>query len=81
MSTTITINDKTKARLADYKFGDWTYDDVLTMLMNKVSIEDISAQHIEEHYRRLSEFQGISKKEFKARIKNRISPEVEFIEL
>ena len=74
MSTTITINDKTKARLADYKFGDWTYDDVLTMLMNKVSIEDISAQHIEEHYRRLSEFQGIPKKEFKARIKNRISP-------
>jgi len=74
MSTTITINDKTKARLADYKFWDWTYDDVLTMLMNKVSIEDISAQHIEEHYRRLSEFQGIPKKEFKARIKNRISP-------
>ena len=74
MSTTITINDKTKARLADYKFGDWTYDDVLTMLMNKVSIEDISAQHIEEHYRRLSEFQGIPKNEFKARIKNGISP-------
>lgn len=73
MPTTITINDKTKGRLADYKFGDWTYDDVLNMLMDRVSIEGISAEHIKEHYRRLSEFQGISKDEFKDRMKNRIS--------
>jgi transposase-like protein len=73
MPTTITISDKTKGRLADYKFGDWTYDDVLNMLMDRVSIEDVSAEHIKEHYRRLSEFQGISKEEFKARMKNSVS--------
>lgn len=73
MPTTITISDKTKGRLSDYKFGDWTYDDVLNMLMDRVSIEDISSEHIKEHYRRLSEFQGISKDEFKSRVKNSIS--------
>ena len=73
MPTTITINEKTKERLADYKFGDWTFDDVLNMLMDKVSIEDISAEHIEEHYRRLAEFNGIPKEEFKSRIRKKIS--------
>jgi hypothetical protein len=33
--TTITINERTKARLSDYKFGDWTFDNVLNMLMDK----------------------------------------------
>jgi hypothetical protein len=69
MPTTITINERTKERLSDYKFGDWTFDDVINMLMNKVSIEDISAEHIKEHYRRLANFKGISKEEFKSRIK------------
>lgn len=73
MPTTITINEKTRERLSDYKFGDWTFDDVLNMLMNKVSIEDISAEHIKEHYRRLADFKGISKEEFKSRIKKRAS--------
>ncbi len=29
MPTTITINEKTKERLSDYKFGDWIFDTVL----------------------------------------------------
>src|SRR3990170_1080146 len=73
MPTTITIKEKTKERLSDYKFGDWTFDDVLNMLMDKISIEDISAEHIREHYRRLADFKGISKEEFKSRIKKRAS--------
>lgn len=73
MPTTITINEKTKERLSDYKFGDWTFDEVLNMLMNKVSIEDVSREHIKEHYRRLADFKGISKEEFKSRIKKRAS--------
>jgi len=73
MPTTITINDKTKERLSDYKFGDWTFDDVLNMLMNRVSIEDISAEHIKEHYRRLADYKGISKEEFKSRMRKRAS--------
>lgn len=73
MPTTITINERTKERLSDYKFGDWTFDNVLNMLMDKVSIEDVSAEHIREHYRRLADFKGISKEEFKSRIKKRAS--------
>ncbi|MCZ7357005.1 MAG: hypothetical protein O8C65_08730 [Candidatus Methanoperedens sp.] len=73
MPTTITINEKTKERLSDYKFGDLTFDDVLNMLMNKVSIEDISAEHIQEHYRRLADFKGISKEDFKSRMRKRVS--------
>jgi hypothetical protein len=73
MPTTITINERTKERLSDYKFGDWTYDNVLNMLMDKVSIEDISEEHIKEHYRRLADFKGITKEEFKSRMKERIS--------
>gem|GEM_PF-831553 len=71
--TTITINERTKERLSDYKFGDWTFDNVLNMLMDKVSIEDISEEHIKEHYRRLADFKGITKEEFKSRMKKRIS--------
>ena len=73
MPTTITISNKTKERLSDYKFGDWTFDEVLNMLMDRVSIEDISAEHIKEHYRRLADFKGISKEEFKSRMKKRAS--------
>ncbi len=73
MPTTITINEKTKERLSDYKFGDWTFDEVLNMLMNRVSIEDISAEHIKEHYRRLADFKGVSKEEFKSLMKKKSS--------
>ncbi len=73
MPTTITISNKTKERLSDYKFGDWTFDEVLNMLMDRVSIEDISAEHIKEHYRRLADFKGISKEEFKSRMRKRAS--------
>ena len=73
MPTTITISNKTKERLSDYKFGDWTFDEVLNMLMDRVSIEDISAEHIKEHYRRLADFKGISKEEFRSRMRKRAS--------
>jgi hypothetical protein len=73
LQTTITINEKTKERLSDYKFGDWTFDNVLNMLMDKVSIEDISEEHIKEHYRRLADFKGITKEDFKSRMKERVS--------
>jgi len=72
MATTITVDEKTKDRLTDYKFGNWTYDEVLNMLMDKVSIEDISSEHIEEHYRRLKNFKGVSKEDFKKELKKRL---------
>lgn len=72
MITTITIDAKTKERLADYKYGDMTYDELLNMLMDKVSIEDISLEHIKEHYRRLDDFKGLSKEEFKKRLQKRL---------
>jgi hypothetical protein len=72
MATTITLDEKTKERLADYKYGDMTYGEVLNMLMDKVSIEDISAEHIREHYRRLDDFKGLSKEEFKKRLQKRL---------
>ena len=72
MATTITIESRTKDRLADYKFGNLTYDEVLNMLMDKVSIEDISSEHIEEHYRRLKDFKGATKEEFKKELKKRL---------
>jgi hypothetical protein len=72
MATTITIHEGTKARLADYKLGDWTFDDILNMLMDRVRIEDISAEHIKEHYRRLSDFQGVSNEKLKKRLAKKL---------
>lgn len=72
MPTTITIDVETKKRLADYKLGGWTYDDVLNMIMDRVSIEDISAEHIREHYRRLGDFEGLTKEEFRKRLEKRL---------
>jgi len=75
MATTITIRERTKARLTGYRFGDWTFDDILNMLMDKVSIEDIGADHIREHYRRLGDFKGLDKEDFKARLRKRLAKE------
>lgn len=69
--TTITLRTSTKRRLADYKWGDGTYDDVLNMLMDRVPLEDVSREQVREHYRRLRTFQGIPKEEFKASVKAR----------
>ncbi|MFO7991117.1 MAG: hypothetical protein R6U61_02345 [Thermoplasmata archaeon] len=73
MPTTITVKKDTKKRLSDYKMGSWTYDDVLQMLMDHVSLKDISAEHLEEHYRRLEDFKGVSKEEFKKHLKKRLT--------
>ncbi|MFO8110042.1 MAG: hypothetical protein R6U17_05930, partial [Thermoplasmata archaeon] len=72
MATTITIDKKTKERLADYKLGDWTYDEVLQLLMDNVSLEDVTAEHLRKHYHRLDDFKGLSKEDFKKRLKTRL---------
>jgi hypothetical protein len=43
------------------------------MLMDKVPLEDISEEHIREHYERLKDFKGISKEEFKKRMRKRLN--------
>jgi len=55
----------------DYKWGDKTYDAVLNLLMDRVSVEDISGAHVREPYSRLGSFQGVSKDEFKERMRGR----------
>jgi hypothetical protein len=66
--TTITVRAATRRRLADYKRGDSTFDDVLNRLMDAVPIEDAMEEDIRAHYQRLKEDQWISADEFKARI-------------
>lgn len=63
--TTISIKPETKTRLTDYKMGDQSFDDVLNFLMDNVSLEDISKEHLRKHFERLKDFDGISKDEFK----------------
>lgn len=53
--TTITIEESTRRRLADYKRGDSTFDDVLNRLMDAVPLEDMMAEDIAEHYRVLKD--------------------------
>lgn len=50
IATTITVSSRTRARLADYKRGDSTFDDVLNFLMDQVPIEDIAIEQIIEHH-------------------------------
>jgi len=59
------------AHMSDYKWGDRTYDDVLNVLMDRVPLEDISREQVREHYRRLKTFEGVSREEFKAKVKVR----------
>lgn len=73
MQTTITISDKTRARLADYRLGNLTYDDVLNLFMDRVDLEDISVEHVLEHYRRLADFKGVPAEEVQARIAKRLA--------
>ena len=70
MTTTISIAEKTKVRLNDYKMGNMTYDDLLNVFMDAISIEDIAKEHIEEHYKRLKTFKAVSKNDFKKRLKS-----------
>lgn len=52
MATTITVSERTRRRLADYKRGDMSYDDLLNALLDRVPIEDFAAEQILEHYHR-----------------------------
>ena len=67
--TTISLQRHTKERLDDYKMGNMTYDELLNIFMEKVTIEDISDEHIKEHYERLNTFRGVTKEEFKKRMR------------
>lgn len=69
MATTITIKEATKARLDDYKVGNTTYDELLNEFMDEVSLEDTLQNHIEEHNRRLANWEGIPAKEFIQQVK------------
>lgn len=54
-NTTVTIRESTRRRLAAYKRGDSSFDDLLNRLMDKVEIEDLMAEDIAEHYRILND--------------------------
>lgn len=66
--TTLTIRETTRRRLADYKRGDSSFDDVLNRLMDAVPLEDAMEDDIREHYKRLAEDQWVSADEMKARL-------------
>jgi len=51
--TTITVSERTRKRLAAYKRGDSTFDDLLNRLMDEVELEDVMAEDLAEAYRRL----------------------------
>lgn len=72
MPTTITLSGRTKKRLAGYKHGDMTYDDLLNVLMDRVKVEDVSLQHIEEHYKALAENDWISASSFAKQLQKRM---------
>jgi hypothetical protein len=57
-NTTVTIREATRRRLAAYKRGDSTFDDLLNRLMDKVDVEDVMAEDVAEHYRLLNDPEG-----------------------
>lgn len=69
VATTITVSEQTRRRLADYKHGDDTFDEVLNRLMDKVPLADDMAELIAEHERRLADFQGVPADEFMHRLR------------
>jgi hypothetical protein len=66
--TTLTLREATRRRLADYKRGDSSFDDVLNRLMDAVPIEDTMEDDIREHYKRLAEDDWVSANELKERL-------------
>jgi len=72
MATTITVADRTRQRLAGYKRGDQTFDDVLNDLMDRVAVEDVAAEQIAEHHRRLKDFKGEPAPRFQTYLRNRL---------
>ncbi len=71
MATTITIKESTKARLDDYKMGRTTYDDLLNSFMDEIDLEDVTKNHLEEHYRRLADFRPITMDELIKHLKEK----------
>lgn len=55
MPTTITVSEKTRKRLAAYKRGGSTYDDLLNRLMDEVDLGDVMAEDLAEHHRVLND--------------------------
>ncbi len=55
MPTTITVSERTRKRLAGYKRGDSTFDDLLNRFMDEVDIEGFVAEDIAEHHKRMND--------------------------
>lgn len=53
--TTLTVQEATRRRLASYKRGNRTFDQVLNTLMDAVPLEEMMAEEIAEHYRTLND--------------------------
>ena len=70
--TTITVSHATRERLADYKRGDMTYDDVLRLLMDRVPLAEVAAEAVEEHSRRLEDGDFVTADQFKAILGKRL---------
>lgn len=66
--TTLTLREATRRRLADYKRGDSSFDDVLNKLMDDVPLEDVMEEELAEHHRRLKDFRPITVDELKRRL-------------
>lgn len=72
MPTTITLEERTRKRLAGYKRGDQTFDDVVNDLMDRVPIEDVAAEQIAEHHRRLNEGRWVPASDVQAYLRKRL---------
>lgn len=72
MATTITIEERTRKRLASYKRGDQTFDDVVNDLMDRVDLEDVAAEQIAEHHRALKEDKWIPASKVQSMIRRRL---------
>lgn len=66
--TTLTVREATRRRLADYKRGDSSFDDVLNTLMDAVPLENFMEEELAEHLRRLKDFRPIAVDELKRRL-------------
>lgn len=70
VATTVTVSERTRRRLAGYKHGGMTFDDVLNALMDACPVREFTAAQLAEHERLLAspDTEWISAREAAARI-------------
>lgn len=73
MATTLTVDESTRRRLADYRQGDDSFDDVLNKLMDRVPLEEIAVETLQTHYRRLANFRPGSVNKMRERLLRRLA--------